>query len=101
MTTAEIAEHVMVCEKTIRRYIRAGLLRPRQDRMGGSFRYVFSGEDIERALIARDQKKKKLEAFSPALARHLGNSGKTTAISFSEMPEPALAQCSRCGHSLR
>lgn len=109
MTVSELARLARVCEKTVRRYVRQGWLRPRVVRMGGYIRYEFGPGSADQVRRIRDQKRRRLEALSPALARHLrvrlgegplrvgiaalgrdGRSGDPRATD--------RVQCPRCGH---
>ena len=67
MNTTEMARHCVLSERTIRRYARFGILSPRRSMLGA---YIFGGDDIDQALIARARKQRKLEAVSPGLARY-------------------------------
>jgi DNA-binding transcriptional MerR regulator len=70
MTADEVAELAGLTVRTVHRYVRAGVARPRRVPMArGGYRMDFQADDIDRVLIARDQKRRRLEIQSPALAR--------------------------------
>ena len=71
ISLAQLARVTRLSTKTIGRYVKQGWLRPRRVRIGGYLRYDFAPGSIDQVRRIRQQKRRHLEAVSPALARHL------------------------------
>lgn len=102
MTTAELAKITMLSPRTIRRYAQTGILNPRRRVLRG---YDFFGDDLDKALIARDFKQRRLELVGPGLARHQRrrrNGGRTSSPrGRTGLDDVREARCPRCGTAFR
>ena len=109
MTIADFAENTGRCTKTIRRWIRAGLLPSKRVPLGldwTAFRYDIAVESIPLAEHIHGCQMRKLGGMSPGLGRYLkrrlGETDRSSAMRWGtdsdDVPhEDQRAKCPRCG----
>ena len=108
MTIADYAEVTGRSTRTIRRWIKSGLLPARRVPLGldfSAFRYDVHEDHMRLASDIHERQMRKLGGMSPGLWRYLirklGNEDRTTPMrttGFGDVRELYLA-CPRCGHS--
>ena len=98
------------CTRTIRRWIKSGLLPARRVPLGldwNAFRYDLSEENIRLAEHIHGRQMRKLGGMSPGLWRYLmrklGKEDRTTTMgrgtTSGEIREPIRDRCPRCGYT--
>ncbi len=108
MTISDYAENTGRCTRTIRRWIRAGLLPSKRVPLGSdwtAFRYEIAEESIPLAEHIHGYQMRKLAGMSPGLGRYLkrrlGETDRTSAMRWGrhyDVPhKDQQAKCPRCG----
>ena len=109
MTIIDYAKATGRSTRTIRRWIRSGLLPAKRVKLGldwCAFRYDIAEESIGYAQHIHERQMRKLGGMSPGLWRYLlrklGKTDRTTAMRHGTgfAREPIPVRCPRCGYSL-
>ena len=111
MTIDQFADRTQRSARTIRRWIKSGLLPARRVPLGpdfSAFRYDIAEDQVRLAKDIHARQMRKLSGMSPGLGRYLsgklGSMDRSSAMrsgaDLDDVRDPHLAQCPRCGHSL-
>jgi len=109
MTISDYAEVTGLCTRTVRRWIKSGLLPSRRVPLGldfSAFRYDIGEEEISLAEHIHERQMRKLGGMSPGLGRYLQrklrNTDRTSSMRWrTGLKDASLkdqrAKCPRCG----
>mgnify|MGYP001197988815 CR=1 FL=1 len=110
MTIDQYAERTQRSARTVRRWIKSGLLPARRVPLGpdfSAFRYDIADDHIRLAGDIHERQMRKLSGMSPGLglylSRKLGKTDRSSAMrsgtDLDDVQESHLVRCPRCGHS--
>lgn len=110
MTIEQFAKATGRSPKTIRRWIKGGLLPSKRVPLGldfSAFRYDIAEDHVRLAEHIHERQMRKLSGMSPGLGRYLsrklGKADRSTAMrsgtGLDDVRDPHLVLCPRCGHS--